>query len=164
MEQAHLSPAAHQRLTEELAYLSGPAKLELADTIETARELGDLKENADYHAAKDKQGLNQARIRQLEATLKQAVVVEESTTDRVRPFTVIEIRYAGDDEIETYLFGHSAEQPSLYGLSDDQLLTYTSPLGAALLDQAVGAEVPYDTPKGKTLTVEVVAIRLPAEA
>jgi transcription elongation factor GreA len=156
---AHLSPAAHRRLTEEVEYLSGPAKLELANTIETARELGDLKENADYHAAKDKQGLNQARIRQLEATLKDAVIVDGGPTDTVRPLTIIEIRYEGDDDTETYLFGDAAEQPEDFGLGADQLLTYTSPVGQALLDQPVGASVPYETPKGKTLTVEVVSIR-----
>ena len=76
MEEIKLSLRAHQRLTEELAERSGPTRRHISELIERARELGDLKENGDYHAAKNEQGLNEARVRQLEAILKHAVVVE----------------------------------------------------------------------------------------
>src|ERR1041384_8104431 len=67
-----LSPQAHQRLTDELAERSGPTRRHISELIERARELGDLSENGDYHAAKNEQGLNEARVRQLEAILKDA--------------------------------------------------------------------------------------------
>ena len=63
MEQAHLSPQAHARLQEELDERSGPRRKEISAWIERAREHGDIRENADYDAAKNEQGLNEARIR-----------------------------------------------------------------------------------------------------
>lgn len=151
MEQAHLSPAAYARLKDELEHLQGPAKRELADKIEVARELGDLKENADYHAAKDQQGLNEARIRQLEAMLKTAVVVDDVPTDQVGPGLYVTISIAGDDP-EEFLFGSIEEQ-------HDKVLTAASALGQAITGKRVGELAQYETPTGKTLEVEVTAIR-----
>src|ERR687892_287623 len=93
-----LSPQAHQRLTDELAERSGPTRRTISELIERAREMGDLKENGDYHAAKNEQGLNEARIRQIEAMLKYAVVVEATTAEKVDTGTVVEVRMEGDDE------------------------------------------------------------------
>src|SRR2546421_12577051 len=90
-----LSPQAHQRLTEELAERSGPTRRQISELIERARELGDLKENGDYHAAKNEQGLNEARIRQLEAVLKDAVVVEATIADQEEARPVVEVRNDG---------------------------------------------------------------------
>jgi transcription elongation factor GreA len=151
MEQAHLSPAAYERLKAELDHLSGPAKRELADKIEVARELGDLKENADYHAAKDQQGLNEARIRQLEAMLKTAVVVDDVSTDEVGPGLYVTISIAGDDP-EEYLFGSIEEK-------EDNVLTGASALGQAITGKRVGDVAQYETPTGKTLEVEIRSIR-----
>ena len=68
--------------------------------IERAREHGDLKENADYHAAKDEHGLNEARIRQLEQMLKNAVVIESHVAgDVVEPGALVDLRYEGDDDV-----------------------------------------------------------------
>src|SRR5207247_2717540 len=86
-----LSPQAHQRLTDELAERSGPTRRNISELIERARELGDLKEHGDYHAAKNEQGLNEARVRQLEAMLTHAVVVEASTADTAATGTVVEV-------------------------------------------------------------------------
>lgn len=151
MEQAHLSPAAYARLQEELEHLRGPAKRELADKIEVARELGDLRENADYHAAKDQQGLNEARIRQLEAMLKNAVVVDDVSTDTVGPGRYVTISIAGD-EPEEYLFGSIEEKHA-------HVLSPSSPLGQAIADKSVGDVAEYQTPTGKVLQVEIKAIR-----
>src|SRR5437588_411317 len=73
MAESHLSPQAYKRLQDELEERSTTRRLELSHAIERARELGDLSENADYDAAKNEHGLNEARIRQLEATLKNAI-------------------------------------------------------------------------------------------
>src|SRR2546430_15805112 len=72
MEETHLSPQAHQRLVEELELRTGARRREISEWIERAREHGDIRENADYDAAKTEQGHNEARVRQLEAILKSA--------------------------------------------------------------------------------------------
>ena len=98
MEETHLSPQAHQRLAEELELRTGPRRREISEWIERAREHGDIRENADYDAAKTEQGHNEARVRQLEAILKSAVVVESASTESVVAGTVVEVRMEGDDE------------------------------------------------------------------
>ena len=142
MESAHLSPAAAERLREELAERSGPRRLMITDRIEKARELGDLKENADYHAAKDEQGLNEARIRQIEAILRDAVIVESASGDQAAPGTIVELRFVGSDDTMTYLLGSIEERRD-----DLDVLSTSSPLGKAVLDNPTPGEVfDYTTP------------------
>jgi len=95
----HLSPQAHQRLIDELERRSGEERQAISRRIETAREHGDIRENADYDAAKNEQGLNEARVRQLEAILKTAEIVEHAAADVVGAGTVVEIVVEGDDAI-----------------------------------------------------------------
>jgi len=150
-----LSPRAHQRLSEELAERSGPTRRHISELIERARELGDLKENGDYHAAKNEQGLNEARVRQLETMLKYAVVVEASTADRVETGTVVEVMMAGDDEPSTYLVGSIEERGTGY-----DVISPGSPLGKALLGHAPGDVVAFEAPGGR-FDVEILAVRPP---
>ena len=155
MDGTKLSPQAHQRLTDELAERSGPTRRHISELIERARELGDLSENGDYHAAKHEQGLNEARVRQIEFMLKHAVVVEATTGDKVDTGTVVEVLMEGDDEPSTYLIGSIEERGTGY-----DVISPGSPLGKALLGHAAGDVVTYDAPSGK-FSVEVVAVRTP---
>ena len=82
-DQPHLSPQAYERLKAELVERTTTRKLELSLAIERAREHGDIKENADYDAAKNEQGINAARVRQLEQMLANAVVIDASTAGDV---------------------------------------------------------------------------------
>jgi len=148
-----LSPQAHQRLTEELAERSGPTRRQISELIERARELGDLKENGDYHAAKNEQGLNEARVRQLETMLKYCVVVEGTTAEKVETGTVVEVRMEGDDEPSTYLVGSIEEKGRGY-----DVISPGSPLGKALLGHAPGEKVIYEAPGGR-FEVEILAVR-----
>ena len=151
-----LSPQAHQRLSEELAERSGPTRRQISEWIERARELGDLRENGDYHAAKNEQGLNEARIRQLEAMLKHAVIVEATTSaDRVEAGTVVDVKMEGDDEPSTYLIGSIEERGTGY-----DVISPASPLGKALLGHAAGDVVSFEAPAG-AFAVEILAIRPP---
>ncbi|MEW6471351.1 MAG: transcription elongation factor GreA [Actinomycetota bacterium] len=150
-----LSPQAHQRLSEELAERSGPRRRQISEWIERARELGDLRENGDYHAAKNEQGLNEARIRQLEAMLKYAEVVEATTADTVETGTVVQVRMEGDDEPSTYLIGSIEERGTGY-----DVISPGSPLGKALLGHAAGDVVTYEAPSG-TFSVEILAVGPP---
>jgi len=155
VEDIKLSLQAHRRLSEELAERSGPTRRQISELIERARELGDLKENGDYHAAKNEQGLNEARIRQLEATLKKAVVVESTSTDKVEAGTVVEVRMEGDDETSTYLIGSIEERGTGY-----DVISPGSPLGKALLGHAPGETVTYEAPAGR-FEVDIIAVRPP---
>ncbi len=153
MEPSHLSSAASERLEAELAERSGPRRLMITERIEIARELGDLKENADYHAAKDEQGLNEARVRQIKAILLDAIIVDSASGDVAGPGTIVEIRYEGSEETTKYLLGSIEER------NDDlDVLSTSSPLGLALIGEAPGAKVTYRTPAKKILEVEIISV------
>jgi transcription elongation factor GreA len=154
----HLSPAAHQRLQDELADLTTRGRIEVAQKIERARELGDLSENGDYHAAKDEQGHMEARIRHVEAILESAEIVEVADDGTVAPGSVVTVLYEGDDEdaAETYLIASIEERHDAF-----ETMSPASPLGSALIGATAGDVVEYQTPTGATLRVEVVSVELP---
>jgi transcription elongation factor GreA len=151
----HLSPGAFERLNAELEDLTTRGRVEIARKIEAARELGDLSENGDYHAAKEEQGKMEARIRNIEAVLANAEIVESAGGDAVEPGAVVSLRYAGDDEIETYLIGSIEERHD-----DLDVVSPASPLGEALLGARRGDTVEFTAPTGKQLAVEVVDINV----
>ena len=153
MEETHLSPQAHARLVEELNERTGARRREISEWIERAREHGDIRENADYDAAKTEQGHNEARVRQLEAILKSAVVVESATSDNVAAGTVVDVMMEGDDEKSTYLIGSIEEKGRGY-----DVISPGSPLGKALLGHAPGEKVLYEAPGGR-FEVEILAVR-----
>jgi transcription elongation factor GreA len=153
MEDTKLTRATYDRLQAELEQLTTEGRVEIARVIETARLLGDLKENADYHAAKDSQGHMEARIRKLEAMLKDAQVVDETTdVSEVNTGAVVSLRYEGDDDEERYLVGSIEEEVD--GVS---VVSPDSPLGQALLGRKAGEVVEYEAPGG-VLKVEIVSI------
>jgi transcription elongation factor GreA len=148
----HLSPQAHTRLSDELENLRTHGRTDIARKIQAARELGDLSENGDYHAAKEEQGKMEARIRHLEAVLLDAEIVESGGSDTVQHGSVVSICYEGDDEPETYLIGSIEERHD-----DLEVISPTSPLGEALIGATVGDAVSFEAPGG-TLVVEVTDI------
>ena len=150
----HLSQATHDRLSAELEQLTTHGRVDIARKIQAARELGDLSENGDYHAAKEEQGKMEARIRHLEALLKDAEIVEAGGTDKVQPGVIVSISYEGDDEVERYLVGSVEERHG-----ELEVLTPGSPLGQALLDHRVGDIVDFEAPGG-VLKVEIVDIEV----
>ena len=154
MTEPHLSPQAHQRLREELAWRSGEHRREISLSIERARELGDISENADYDAAKDEQGKNEARIRQIDQILKTAVVLEGTTSGEVvEPGCLVELRYEGDEDTQTFLVGSIEERHDTY-----DVLSTNSPLGQALLGTEPGTTVTYQGPR-RELSATVVSVR-----
>ncbi len=154
MAQTHqLSRDAYERLRAEHEDLTTRGRIEVAGSIERARELGDLSENGDYHAAKDQQGHMEARIRTLEAILGNAIIVEDAVEGVVSPGSIVTIRYEGDDDdsAEVYLIGHIEERADL------DVISPTSPLGAALIGKRPGDEVAYDAPGGSLKVVVLKA-------
>jgi len=149
----HLSSQAHDRLREELAWRTGEHRQDISQWIERAREHGDIRENADYDAAKNEQGHNEARIRQLEELLRTAQVVEGQSGEVVAPGTIVEVKMDGDDDTISYLVGSIEERSEEF-----EVLSTSSPLGQALLDHVPGDTVSYEGPR-RTFAVEIVSVR-----
>jgi len=151
-----LTQETFDRLSAEVEDLTTRGRIDIANAIEAARALGDLKENGDYHAAKDSQGKMEARIRQVQGLLKDAVIVESVVdTTSVAEGTIVTLRYEGDDENDTqdYFVGSIEEHRDHLPVASP-----SAPLGEALMGQAVGDIVEYKAPGG-TLRVEIVRIR-----
>ena len=149
-----LTQVAHDRLKAELDSLVA-GRPAMSAEINARREEGDLKENGGYHAAKDEQGKQEARIRQLTDLLRKATVGEPPTkVTNAATGTVITVRFAGDDDTEKFLLG-SREIGGTTGLS---VYSPESALGSAIMGAKPGAKVSYQAPNGKTITVEVVGI------
>ena len=147
----HLSQAAYDRLKTEYDDLTTRGRIEIARKIETARELGDLSENGDYHAAKEEQGHMEGRIAHLGAMIDNAEIVEVAEgSDEVIPGCIVTLRYEGDDTAERYLIGSIEERGG-----DVEVISLGSPLGAALLGAKAGDTRTYQTPTGATLAVTV---------
>ncbi len=149
-----LSQTAYDRLVAELEELRTTGRIDLADRIERAREHGDLKENAEYHAAKEEKAKMEARIGQLFGIIENAVIVDSSGSDEVRAGSIVVMRYEDDDddEAERYLIGSIEERHD-----DLEVVSPQSPLGEALMGAKAGDSVSYDAPNG-SLTVVVVGI------
>jgi transcription elongation factor GreA len=149
----HLSQAAYDRLKAEHEDLTTRGRVEIARKIEAARELGDLSENGDYHAAKEEQGKMEGRIRQISAMLENAEIVRADNGEHVSHGSVVAIRYAGDDEVERYLVGSIEERHD-----DLEVISPSSPLGEALIGSSPGDSVTFTAPTGAELQVEIVAV------
>jgi len=149
----HLSQAAFDRLKAEYDDLTTRGRVEIARKIEAARELGDLSENGDYHAAKEEQGKMEGRIRQLHSLIDNAEIVEATAKGVVGLGSVVGIRYQGDDDIEKYLIGSIEERHD-----DLDVISPSSPLGEALLGSSAGDDVTFTAPSGADLKVTVVSI------
>jgi transcription elongation factor GreA len=148
-----LTQDAYDRLSAELAHLSGPARAEISQRIGAARAEGDLKENGGYHAAKEEQGKMEARIRQLNQLLRDARVGEPPAAQAgvAGPGMIATVRFADGDE-ETFLIGSREEAAH----SDVTVYSALSPLGKALTGRRPGESVTYVAPTGKDITVELL--------
>jgi transcription elongation factor GreA len=147
-----LTQEAHNRLKAELDYLSGPGRVEIAKKIEAARDEGDLRENGGYHAAKDQQGMQEARIVQLTHILENARVGEPPRTEGVvGPGMTVTIRFAGDEDEVTFLLASREESGTPIDVYSPR-----SPLGSAISGKKVGESATYTLPNGRSATVEIL--------
>ena len=155
-EPTRLTQETYDRLQAELEDLTTRGRVEIAQAIEAARALGDLSENGDYHAAKDSQGKMESRIRQLQALLKTAQVVPDSSGEAgtVDHGVVVTLRYEGDDEddAQEFFVGSIEERRG-----DMPVVSPSAPLGQALIGRSAGETVEYQAPGG-TLRVEIVRV------
>ena len=146
-----LTQEAYDRLAAELEHRKTTERKEIAQRVEAARQEGDLRENAGYHAAREEQSKNEGRIAELKHLLETARVGEAAENDgAVHPGTVVTAVVAGDEM--TFLFGNRE-----IAADDESLEVYSerSPLGEAINGAKKGDKVSYTAPNGKDIKVEV---------
>jgi transcription elongation factor GreA len=150
-----LTQEAYDRLARELDELI-ENRPKMAKEINDRREEGDLRENGGYQAAREEQGKQEGRILQLQQLLRSAKVGEAPVNDGVAgPGMVVDVRFDGDDEVETFLIGSREEAETAVV----EVYSAASPLGKALTGAREGETVTYDTPAGKTIKVTLVSAK-----
>jgi transcription elongation factor GreA len=147
-----LTAAQRDALAAELAELEGPKRTAVVQAIKTAREHGDLSENFEYHAAKNEQGLLEARIRTMRSRLDNAEVVDESTiaVGEIGVGSLVEIEDGEGQRMEVVI--SSVREPG--SISPD------SPLGRAVLGRSAGESVEVEAPRGRWM-VRILSVRRP---
>lgn len=150
-EPTWLTPAAHRQLQEELERLTTAGRAHFEERLAEARAHGDISENADYEAAKEEQGLMEARIRRIRHLLKTAEVRAAESTEVVEIGSLVTVREDGEET--EYLVATPENR-----VAGRQLASPSGPLGQALLGARPGQRVDYRAPGG-TFTVEIVSVR-----
>ncbi len=144
------------KLREEYHHLTTVGRTEIARVIESARLLGDLSENGDYHAAKDEQGKMESRIRQIDNVIRNhELVARDENAQVAQHASIVQIVYEGDadEDFQEFFLGSIEEKPEGVLVASP-----TSPLGSALLGHAIGDLVEYEAPSG-VLRVKIVGLR-----
>jgi transcription elongation factor GreA len=153
---AVLTRDAYERLKDELEGLRTDGRAQVAERLQHARELGDIRENAEFDAAKNDQALMEARIRELEGMLKDPDIVEApSAADAAGPGVLVTARPMDDDEPEdeVYLLAASKEERA----QGARTVSIDSPFGKALLGKKVGERASYEAPGG-SFSYEIVSL------
>lgn len=155
MEKHPMTPQGYERLREELKRLKQDERPRVINAIATAREHGDISENAEYHAAKEHQGLIEARIKELEAKISRADVIDPKrvSSDRIQFGAEVTVLDEETEKEATYLIV-GADEGDIQG----GRLSYTSPLARALMGKSVGQSVEINTPGG-VRSYEITKIR-----
>jgi transcription elongation factor GreA len=142
MEEQLITKEGYEKLKNELENLLKVKRPEIAKRIETAKELGDLSENAEYHEAKDSQAFNDGRIMEIQATLKNVKIVDSNgSKNKVSMGSTVEVKFNGEKR-EFKIVSFNEAEPS------EGLISNESPLGLAFLGKKKGDEVEVNTPKG----------------
>lgn len=143
MHKERITKETYTQLSEELKELSGPRRKVIVDAVAYAKSLGDLSENAEYHAAREEQGKLEDRIQQIEYILKHAEIVERSQTDTIDIGATVVVKKEGETNTRTFEIVGSEETDMLSGK-----ISYKSPIGTALHGKKAGDVVSVSTPRG----------------
>lgn len=149
-----LTNSALEKVEAELNDLIKKRK-EISEEIKKARGFGDLSENAEYHAARESQSLNETEILKLKAILENYILIEDEdgiSDDIITMNSDVKIKYVGDDEVDDITIVSKIESDPIEGL-----LSVESPIGEALMGKTIGDTVEVLTPDG-TFSIEVVAV------
>jgi transcription elongation factor GreA len=153
-EKVPMTRQGYEALMTELKHLKSVVRPQVIEAVRTAREEGDLRENAEYHGAKEKQAIMEAKIRHLEVQLSQAEIIDTETLggDRVIFGATVRVREGDTEEERSFrLVGADEANPQRGWIS------IQSPVGRALVGKEIGDTVEVRVPKG-TLTYEVISI------
>lgn len=154
VEKAPMTRQGYEALVNELKHLKSVVRPQVIEAVRVAREEGDLRENAEYHGAKEKQAILEAKIRHLETQIANAVVIDTETLsgDRVVFGATVRVREAETDQEKTFrLVGADEANPQKGWIS------IQSPVGRALVGKQTGDTVEVRVPKG-TVMYEVVGV------
>ncbi|GAB6099808.1 transcription elongation factor GreA [Halanaerocella petrolearia] len=154
-EKMIISQEGLDKLKEELHYLRGPKRKEVAQRIKEARELGDISENSEYDDAKNEQAFVEGRIKELEEQIKKAEVLDEDDIDTTEVNIGTTVRLLDkelDEEVEYKIVSSAETDP------DESKISNKSPIGKGLLGHKVGETVEIEVPVG-TIEYKVLAIR-----
>lgn len=153
MSSDYISTEKLNKLKEELEYLKTEKRKELAENLQKARALGDLSENAEYHAAREEQGFVEDRIKEIEHLIKNAKVVDHVKSNGVvQVGSIVEIKKKGERTSKKIEIVGGEESDMMSGK-----VSYKSPLGSALLGQVMDSSVSVVTPKGE-MTYKIVSV------
>jgi transcription elongation factor GreA len=152
-KEIYLTQKGLDEILEELNVLKQEKRPEIIKAIKEARALGDLSENADYHAAREEQGYIEGRIKELEYMVENAVIIEEKSSDKVKLGTTVIIKYLSDGETETYTIVGSIEADPF-----ENKISNESPIAKAIMGKKVGAVATVESPNGK-YDIEILEIK-----
>ena len=142
-----------KELEKELEDLTTNVRPEVINAIKEARALGDLSENAEYHAAKEKQSIVEARIRELEYLIENSTVIKQGDTSEVRIGSTVEIKYIDDNEVEEYKIVGSTEADPF-----ENKISNSSPIAKAIIGKKVNEIASVESPNGN-YDVKIISIK-----
>ncbi len=151
LKPVYVSKEGLQKLRDELEYLEGTEKKKFADRIEKAKEMGDLKENAEYHDAKEQMGWLMGRVTVLKDQIARAEIVEKTNDDKVGIGSTVKLTFR-DKEKTLTVVGATEADPS------QGLISNESPLGQALIGKKAGDQTEVEAPAG-TITYTILEIK-----
>jgi transcription elongation factor GreA len=149
-----LTTRGKNELEKELKQLREVDRVENIKALQEARAQGDLSENADYDAARDQQGKINSRINEIEAILKNYVIIQKDKTGVISTGSTVEVRFKGEDDTEKYRIIGTLQTDPLSGKISNQ-----SPLGKALIGKKVGQTCDFKSETGREFTVEIVEVK-----
>ena len=152
-KEVFLTKQGLEEVKEELDNLKQVIRPEVISQIKEARAQGDLSENAEYHAARDRQGQVEARIKELEYLVDNATIIEEKKSDVVSVGSKVEIKYIDDDEIEEYsIVGSTEADPFENKISNE------SPIAKGIMGKKVKETVTIESPNGN-YDIQIMSIK-----
>lgn len=149
----YLTKEGLEELKEELNVLKLEKRPEVIKSIKEAKELGDLSENAEYHAAREEQGFLESRIKELEFMVGNATIIEEKATDKIRIGSTVEIKYIEDEDVDTYKIVGSIEADPF-----ENKISNESPIAKAILGKKAGMVATVESPNGK-YDIEILEVK-----
>ena len=152
-QECYITKEGLEELKQELEDLTKNQRPDIINAIKEARALGDLSENAEYHAAKERQGQVESRIKELEYLIENATIIEEGSSKEVRVGSKVEIKYIDDDEVEEYkIVGSTEADPFENKISNE------SPIAKVIMGKKVGDIVDVESPNG-SYKIKITAIK-----